>query len=258
MSRPRKKQLVKSMIKIVYFDEDSASDYLDISSGGKAAATAEDVTERANKLKGTVEGKLIAKLSWLPFIGASADAGLGAETSIAGQSILRKTLSNTILTDYLGQADETQIVRLVGLRVTAPKESMAYMKMYTPYMIVAKTEEYGIDLARMDEALTTAKGYYEMVGEDPQTESKCILRFNIRAFRNSYGLADLGRMDLTFHGILVGKASEGGLNINAELSQGSETTAPSAADVLDDERTEDKNLLDVYDVILAGVEHVGE
>ena len=246
------------MIKVVYFDEDSASDYLDIASGGKAAATSEDVTERANKLKGTVEGKLIAKLSWLPFIGASAEAGLGAESSMAGQSILRKTLSNTILTDYLGQADEKQIVRLIGLHVTAPKDSLAYMKMYTPYMIVARTEESGIDLARMDEALITAKGYYEMVGEDPLTRTKCILRFNIRAVRNSYGLADLGRMDLTFHGILVGKASEDGLTINAELSQGSETAPPSAADVLDDEQPQDKNLLDVYDVILAGVEHVAE
>ena len=249
MSRSQKKQLVKSMIKVVYFDEDSASDYLDIASGGKAAATSEDVTERANKLKGTVEGKLIAKLSWLPFIGASAEAGLGAESSMAGQSILRKTLSNT---------DEKQIVRLIGLHVTAPKDSLAYMKMYTPYMIVARTEESGIDLARMDEALITAKGYYEMVGEDPLTRTKCILRFNIRAFRNSYGLADLGRMDLTFHGILVGKASEDGLTINAELSQGSETAPPSAADVLDDEQPQDKNLLDVYDVILAGVEHVAE
>lgn len=246
------------MIKIVYFDEDSASDYLDISAGGKKAATAEDVTERANKLKGSLEANLIAKLSWLPFLGASANAGLGAETSIAGQSILRKTLSNTILTDYLKEADEDQIKRLIGLQVTAPKDSMAYMKMYTPYMIIARTEEHGIDLARLDEALTTAKGYYEMLGQDPATREKCILRFNIRAFRNSYGLADLGRMDLTFHGILVGRASEDGLNINAEMGQNSEAEPSlSAADILDDVQGQDENQLDVYDVLLAGVEHVG-
>ncbi|KIS27928.1 hypothetical protein TV39_08925 [Arthrobacter sp. SPG23] len=244
------------MIKVVYFDEDSASDYLDVSSGGKIVATAEDVTERANKLRATMEGKLLAKLSWLPFIGVSAEAGLGTESSIAGQSILRKTLSNTILTDYLGQADEEQIIRLHGFRVTAPKESMAYMKMYTPYMIIAKTEQHGVDLARMDEALTSAKGYYEMLAENRASGEKCILRFNIRAFRNSYGLADLGRMDLTYHGILVGKASEDGLNFNTELIQEATTEPLSAADVLDGVQDGDGGLLDVYDVLFAGVEHV--
>lgn len=39
----------KSMIKIVYFDEESASDYLDISVGGKTAATGEDVKERTKE-----------------------------------------------------------------------------------------------------------------------------------------------------------------------------------------------------------------
>lgn len=257
MSRKTNKQPEKSMIKIVYFDEDSASDYLDIAAGGKTARTSEEVAERTNRLKAAVEGKLIAKLSWLPFFGATAEAGLGAEASLAGQSILRKTLSNTILTDYLGDSDETQITRLVGLRVSAPKDSMAYMKMYTPYLLIAKTEEHGFDLARMDEALRTAKGYYEMVGEDPVTGTKSILRFNIRAFRNNYGLADMGRMDLTFHGILVGAASLDGLNINAELDQNSDTASPSAADVLDGTPARDQSLLDVFDVILAGVEHVG-
>jgi len=245
------------MIKIVYFDEETASDYLDISAGGKAASTSENVKDRTTKLHGEVESKLAAKFSWLPFLGASAEAGTGAEVARAGQSILRKTLSNTILTDYLAQVtDDPRIVRLEDLRVTAPKNSMAFMKMYTPYMIIAKTEDQGIDLARLDEALTGAKGYYELVGGRADG-SKRVLRFNIKAFRNNYGLTDLGRMKLVFHGILVGQATEDGLGVEAEMSGGTEGDAPTALELVDGQSGSGGDLLDVYDVILAGVEYAG-
>lgn len=243
------------MIKIVYFDEETASDYLDISAGGKAASTSENVKDRTTKLHGEVETKLAAKFSWLPFLGASAEAGTGAEVARAGQSILRKTLSNTILTDYLAQVeDDPRIARLEGLHVTASKNSMAFMKMYTPYMIIAKTEDLGIDLARLDEALAGAKGYYELIGEGPDG-SKRVLRFNIKAFRNNYGLTDLGRMRLVFHGILVGQATEAGLGVEAEMSGGVDEDSPTALELVDGHTTAHEELLDVYDVILAGVEY---
>jgi hypothetical protein len=243
------------MIKIVYFDEETASDYLDIAAGGKEASTSENVKDRTTKLHGEVETKLAAKFSWLPFLGASAEVGTGAEIARAGQSILRKTLSNTILTDYLGQVvDDPRVARLEGLRVTASKDSMAFMKMYTPYMIIAKTEDQGIDLARLDEALAGAKGYYELVGED-KDGLKRVLRFNIKAFRNNYGLTDLGRMELIFHGIRVGQASQDGLGIKAEMSGGAGDDSPTALELVDGQAAKSHDLLDVYDVILAGVEY---
>ena len=256
MSTARNNRFQEPLIKIVYFDEETASDYLDISAGGKAASTSENVKDRTTKLHGDVEAKLAAKFSWLPFLGGSAEAGAGVDAAIAGHSILRKTLSNTILTDYLAQVkNDSRISRLEGLRVTAPKDSMAFMKMYTPYMIIAKTEDQGIDLARMDEALAGAKGYYELVGEDVDG-SKRVLRFNINAFRNNYGLTDLGRMRLVFHGVLVGQVPEDGLGIEAEMSTGTDEESVTALELVDGHASAHGDLLDVYDVILAGVEHV--
>jgi hypothetical protein len=246
----------RAMIKVVYFDEESASDYLDISAGGKALSTSEQVKERSKDVHGKVEAGLIAKLSWLPFLGASTDVSTGAGFSAAGRSILSKTLSNTILTDYLAiAADDGSIRQLRGLRVTAAKDSMAYMKMYTPYMIVMKSEDLPIDLSRIDEAFAGAKGYYELVGEHVETGAKDILRFNIQAFRNNYGLTDIGRMDLVFHGIKVGRAAEDGLGIQSEMSQDSADEGLSAADILDGTSASSSALLDVYDIILAGVEY---
>lgn len=243
-----------SMIKIVYFDEESASDYLDISAGGKETASAEKIQERAKTAHTDVETKLMAKLSWLPFLGGSAEAGAGVGLSAAGRSILSKTLSNTILTDYLDKSrGDASIQQLRGLRVTASNDSMAFLKMYAPYMIALKTEDDVVDPSRLDEALAGAKGYYELIGENKDSNSKCVLRFNIRAFRNNYGLTDLSRMDLVFHGVRVGKASEGSLDMQAEMSQVSGVESLSATDILDDTSAAEDNLLDVYDVVLAGV-----
>lgn len=251
-----KEESQASLIKIVYFDEESASDYLDISAGGKTASTSEQVQERSKETHAKVEAGLMAKLSWLPFLGASGELSAGAGAAAAGKSILSKTLSNTILTDYLARADEDpRVAQLRDLRVTAPKDSMAFMKMFTPYMVMLKMEDIPVDLARMDEVLVGAKGYYELLGESADGVKR-VLRFNLKAFRNNYGLTDLGRMHLVFHGVLVGKTSERDLSMSAEMSGGAPASPLTAADILDGTASEDEGLLTVFDILLAGVEHV--
>lgn len=247
-----------TLVKVVYFDEESVSDLLDISAGGKEAQTTERVKERATDVHASADTKLAAKFNWLPFLGGSAEVGAGASASSLGRSIFNKTLSNTILTDYLAKAIEfPAVLRLGGLRLTAQKDSAAYTKMFTPYAALLKMDDLPVDLARMDEALEAAKGYYELVGEDANGNKK-ILRFNIQAFRNNYGLVDLGRMDLVFHGLRVGRAAESSLTMAAEMSPTG--PAPTTAKELLQETSGEGDpggLLDVYDVLLAGVEHVG-
>lgn len=245
-----------SMIKIVYFDEQSASDYLDISAGGKAVSTSEHVRKRATDMAAKAEANAAAKFKWLPFLGASAELGGNVGASRTSQSILSKTLSNTILTDYMQQSSgDKRITILRDLHVAAAPDSMAYMKMYTPFMTIAKTEESGVDLAKLDEAFEKAKGYYELVGSDSQDEAQVVLRFNIAAFRNNYGLADLTRMTLIYHGIHVGRVAEGQLSMSAEMSSGTNSSKPtSASEVLDGPSVSNVRMLKLYDVILAGVE----
>lgn len=245
-----------SFIKIVYFDEESVSDLLDVSAGGKAASTTEQVRERAANVQSKAEASMAAKFSWLPFFGGSAEVSAGMSASNLGRSILNKTLSNTILTDYLARVDDHKgVKRLADLQVVARKDSAAFVKMFTPYMAMLKMDELPINLAALDAALDAAKGYYELVGEE-QSGTKCILRFNIRAFRNNYGLADLGRMQLVFHGIRVGKADEASLTMAAEMNPSNDEEPVTVSQLLDGAETNDDGRLDVYDVLLAGVEYV--
>lgn len=253
-----KKRESQEIVKVVYFDQETASDYLDIVAGGNLSTTKEDIRNRTTEAHSAVDAKLSARLSWLPFLRGSADLGAGAEASIAGESILSKTLANTILTDYLKSAGEdAKIRKLKGYNVFAAQNSMAFMKIYTPFMIAARTEDADFDIARMDEALEKAKGYYELLGESVN-DGKVVLRFNIRAFRNNYGLSDLTRMNLVFHGIEVGRTTEESLNIESEMAQGA-TGAPKLADLIPDSVRTDQGskedvALPVFDVVLAAVE----
>jgi hypothetical protein len=124
-------------------------------------------------------------------------------------------------------------------------------------MTIAKTEDSGVDLAKLDEAFEKAKGYYELVGSNGEDEAQVVLRFNISAFRNNYGLTDLARMTLIYHGVHVGHVAEGQLSMSAEMSSGTNTSKPlTAAEVLDRPTAPDTPalVLKIYDVILAGVE----
>ena len=247
----------RSFIKIVYFDEESASDLLDVSAGGKAVSSTEHVKERAAEMHSKAEAGVAAKFSWLPFLGGSAEVSAGASGSSLGRSIFNKTLSNTILTDYLSEADEHDgVERLAGLSVVARKDSAAFMKMFTPYMAMLKMDELPINLAGLDAALEAAKGYYELVGKDSDG-NKSILRFNLRAFRNNYGLVDLGRMQLVFHGILVGQADEASLTMAAEMAPPADAPPATVRELIDGLDDSSAGLLDVYDILLAGVEYAG-
>ena len=253
MSRKKQNDKLSTIVKVVYFDEETASDYLDIVSGGRSGATAEEVKERSEELHGKLGAQLAAKLSWLPLLGASSTADVGASATASGSSILRKTLSNTILTDYLPKAlKDDRILQLHEYRVSAPRDSMAYIKMFTPYMAIMRTEETGVDLAKLDQALAEAKGYYELLGK--KGSEQVVLRFNLRAFRNNYGLADLLKMDLVFHVIKVGRTHETSLTMEAEMGS-NDTPDMTATDIVDGPSNPSSSSLTVYDVVFVGVEH---
>ena len=244
------------LIKIVYFDEESVSDLLDMEAGGKESVSEERGNERIAEVEANASARASAKFNWLPFFGGSAEAGAAANASALGRSILNKTLSNTILTDYLSKRKKLAgVVELVELTLTAQQGSAAHTKMFTPYMAMIDSKELPINLAALDAALMSAKGYYELVGEATDG-TKRILRFNIRAFRNNYGLVDLGRMNLVFHGVLVGKALESSLDMESEMNPDSPVAASvSAREALGKEEPKQSAALDVYDVLLAGVQH---
>ena len=238
------------MIKIVYFDEGTASDYINISNGGKLDWTSGSNKEKLAKIVAEIDAKVGGGFNFLSFIKAQASSSVNSDISGTTNKMFCDTLSNTILTDYIDTADsDSSITKFKNALIYPPKESITIYKMYSPYTVIMPKDVIPIDLTKLNEALESAKGYYEMVID--LDGKKSILRFNNKAFRNNYNLCDLPKMNLTYHAIKVGCCSAENLNMENEFDFTQKK--PTSDDILGTEIDEKLKDLFVYDVILAGV-----
>jgi len=245
----------KKMIRIVYFDELGATDYLTINDGGLTEQIIEELGE-TNKKTGA-EGKLKgwAKASFLPFVGGGVEGNVKAGIEKNNSNMIKTTISNSLLSDFVDKKGE-DIEELSNCYLEPYPNSIAFFKMFTPYLKIfpkdfTTDEGVPLNIHNMDEAFEYGKGYYEMIAKQKIDETKKILRFNINAFRNNYTIADLTKMDLTYYMVKVGRANEDSLDINKEFNM-DENLASSLED-LENEKNSNEEDLDVYDVILAGV-----
>lgn len=271
-------EVMEKICKIVYFDEDSVTDYVQIVAGGELENTTELLKSRdaqeaqsvqANGKVG-ISGIFKALLGWEA--GASAD--VSAELSFNSSKMVKNIVKNTILTDFLKTIEDVSqgrtnsrlpkgtIKQFKGYKISAVEDSLSYMVMVSPYLSMLKSGssipagEFNIAVDKLDNALRHAKGYYEFVGT--KGRSRVILRFNINSFRNSYTISDLLKMDLSIYAIKVGRTSLENLNVNKELGmkvslipKDNPSYEPNADT---EEAAATSPTLDVFDVLLAGVE----
>lgn len=265
--------------KIIYFDEDSITDYVQIVAGGELENTEELLNSREGKeeqgakatAKGGIGGVFKALLGWE--VGASADISAGL--SFNSSKMVKNIVKNTILTDFLAilenqgtlkrsvsKMPQGAIKKFKDYSISAEKDSLSYMVMVSPYLSMLKNGsaipagEFNIAVDKLDNALRHAKGYYEFVGV--KGRSRIILRFNINSFKNGYTISDLLKMNLSVYGIKVGRTTLDMLNVNKELGVDVSILPkdnPSYEEQdADAESASKSQVLDVFDVLLAGVE----
>jgi len=239
------------MIKTVYFDEQSARDYIDVVNGGRFDwSTAED-KERIAKIIAEIDAEMGSGFNLFSWLKASVSGKTSGEYDREAKRAIETKLTNTLLTDYITIASKDKnISRFVDV-IYAPQNSISLYKMYSPYSIIVPKENMPIDLEKLNEALDGARGYYEMLlcSERP---SKTVLRLNAKAFRNNYNLSDLTKMKLTYYAVKVGECDISKLDMSMEFDFAKK--APSAEKVLGTESEVNTGNLIVYDVVLAGVE----
>ena len=267
------------LCKIIYFDEDSITDYLQLILGGNMEQTTEllETVTKDGEIAASTSAKMgfgnlvKALLGWNAEVGAKASAELG----FSGEKMVKNIIKNTILTDFVSILDENDknisasklskgtIKKFSKYKITVEKDSLSYFVMVSPYMNMFQSGstipsgELDISLEKLDSVLRNAKGYYEFVGT--KGNSKVVLRFNIKAFKNNYMISDLLKMNLSIFAIKVGDTTLDMLNINQELN------LDLTNSVVDNPSYEENNLnidennpslkkLPVFDVLLAGVE----
>lgn len=254
------------LCKIVYMDEGSVADYIQIFSGGKLDISIEKERETGTEAHAGASASIgvSAKLRALVFGGsAELDGEAGTEVSKAANNLVKSVITNTLLTDFLAMAEQenSPISKLSNYQLFDIEGSLSSMILLTPYLNMLRAGqafeagEFEIAADKLDSTLTKAKGYFEFRGE-AKKKRPVILRFNNEAFRNNYRPSDLLKMNLVYFGIKVGECREADLSIDRELRTENTATVdepdyPRETTIIN--KCEQMDAMVVYDILLAGV-----
>ena len=183
-------------LKIVYFDEAAAQDYVDVTNGGRLDWSTQENKEKIAKIVAEIEAQAKSGFNILNYIKATFQGKVDASASAELTSAFDKTIKNTLLTDYIQAASKDEHVKkFENSGVYAPENSISMYRMYSSYLNIVPKEQIPIDLEGLNNALLGERGYYQML-LNSEKEPSCVLRFNINAFKNDYSLADLSKMNL--------------------------------------------------------------
>lgn len=270
MKKTNNKKLSK-LTKVIYFDESSVTDYIQIIEGGQLVKTTELLSGDTDNGKAKVAGELSVGISSLfknlIGIGAKVQTNSELETSFKSETLIKTILQNTILTDFLDiiENGESHIEVFNNIKIKVIKDSLSYVIMISPYMKMLKGDglnlntdlDLSIDIVKMDDSIKLAKGYFEFEGI--QNNKSVILRFNIDSFKNNYKISDLLKMDLSIYAVPVGKVDRKNITIVSEINAAtsddelSSYDNPKYGEDGTDNTTASEDILTVYDVLLAGV-----
>ena len=255
MNMKRKKNTtINKIFKIPYFDEEAAQDYLDVKNGGRLDWSTDENKEKLARIVGEIEAEVGGGVNLLVLLKAAFQSKGDMGYSSTLSKVIDSRLKNTLLTDYLNTANKDDaVIKFVGVQVSPYPNSFTMYKMFSSYLTVVPQDKMPIDMEKLNQAILGERGYYELVAE--KDNKKCILRFNINAFRNGYHLTDLSKMNLIYYGIPVGKLLLDKLEIGKEFDYVIKSEKVSAEAVLgEDEAVEvEDNTCEVYDIIIAGV-----
>ena len=245
---------IDNLVKIPYFDEEAAQDYLDMCNGGHLDWSTDENKERLGKIIGEIEADIGGGINILSMLKASFQGKGDMGYSSIVSKVVDSKLQNTLLTDYLARANgDDNVYKFESVTVAPYPNSFTMYKMFSSYLTIVPKEQMPIDMEKLNQAILGERGYYEMIVDDGNKKS--VLRFNINAFRNNYNLADFLKMKLTYYGVPVGKLNLENLKIENEFNYINKPERVSAEMVLGDVIEESVDECTVYDVIIAGVSH---
>lgn len=168
-------------LKIVYFDEAAAQDYVDVTNGGRLDWSTQENKEKIAKIVAEIEAQAKSGFNILNYIKATFQGKVDASASAELTSAFDKTIKNTLLTDYIQAASKDEHVKkFENSGVYAPENSVTLYKMLSSYLTIVPKEEIPIDMEKLNEAILGERGYYDMLLKT-EKERKSILRFNLQA-----------------------------------------------------------------------------
>lgn len=276
--------------KVIYFDEDSAGDYLNIFNGGikeeseKESTNKEDYWERNSNISLKITGSITMVLGvigvlnlnqWLLQLISGIVSVLGSIVSVTpfivdlthkkksiSKKLVTTQITSNVLTQFLDYSSnqDTKIKIIKNHTITIPENSFTYIKNISPVIDlinIDNMESLPFNISKLGELADNLKGYYSAFAISESGQRK-ILRFNSKALRNNYRLSDLLIMDIIFYVVHVGKIDNGdeALSIENEFKSQSGTEGNVIRSKMLGKNIEEQNKCDLYDVILAGIGNI--
>lgn len=265
-------------IKVIYFDESSVTDYMQIISGGELKKTTEFIKSISSEANAGVnvdskvgtDGKNIPKLfSFLSGISFNASARGSGDIEGKKEKIAKNILENTMLADFLDlinkdskKSEKNRVALSIKpfeqLIMYPEPNSFSFLMLVAPFFTMLKGDmaipnnngnDFKLDISKIEEAIARGRGYYEFISivDDKET----IFRFNSSAFRNNYTMSDLPKMNISLYAIRVGKTDKRKLDIASEFEFG--TPSKDRVNYGEESKEDAIKEIDVYDVVLAGI-----
>ena len=268
-----------NFLKIVYFDEAFVADFMQIIAGGELKKTTEFITEVSSEMEGsagaeatigTEKNSLSKIFSFLSGANIGAEAKANVNLSRKSDRIAKNILENTLLADFIALLDadkrRSRNKRCNGIKifpnvVVRPEvNSFSFIMLIAPFLSMINGELpiksndgdlIKLDITKIEQAIEKGRGYYEFVATINNKD--IILRFNRTAFRNSYTMSDLSKMQLTYYAIYVGQIDKSDLQVQKEFEFGASKSLNRIDYTSITNNDSVKANVEVYDVVLAGV-----
>lgn len=212
---------MKNILKLAYFDEQAAVDFIEIKENGSSAEIMKVITEKNRELN--IEANVNKGfLSLFKF-------GLSGNMNRKNNSIIETQITRTIYNKFVELSKEApEIKRYDHIKLEIAKNSATYYRNIMPFIkMIDDSGEFenaeelkGLKHQELDKIFDDARGYYEFLGEivtDGIDKEVVIIRFNINGMRNNYSLYDLSKMNLSIYGIEVGEVDSLSLDFVDEV-----------------------------------------
>ena len=251
-----------NLLKVIYYDENSAIDYVTLKYGGDYDFEELKKSARKCNADGSVKNEVkVSPLTKILKFSTSLDSSIKAD--IENNNVFTSTIKTNTMVEFikLCETNPSEMKRFDGYTLELDEKSITYLKIYLPYMKFIKPEVLNnsidgleqFDITKLDEILEITNGYYSFKAiKDGITQY--IFRFNVNGLKNDYKLQDLIGMKLIYYGIKVGKSNLNGLDLVKQLNNENKNQNPYFEQDEELQSTEDREVeFDIYDIILAGV-----
>ena len=138
----KKKKNNIEFTRIVYFDEESATDLIYMNNKGQIIETITQQSETKTSGNAEAKTKISAGTKILSLLNLRIEGEISGNLGHNSEKLLNQAVTNTVLTDYLDifkdESINTGIQEFSSAKVYAFRDSMTYYKLMTPYLTMTE------------------------------------------------------------------------------------------------------------------------